>query len=209
MKKDGDGVHVTCPSLMDRVRPIYIPPELKKSQDKPVEEHMRGQLRSVIGSLALAWLARVCRPDLAYAVCRLQSSVHQASIGDVRFANKIIERAKGTKDKGITFPLKKVNLEDCMIVAIQDASHAADYDVSKTGAKLGYRSQSGRLLCIASEDFREQKSGQLALVEWHSTVLKRVCRSTLQAETLSLLAGGEEAEHLRLVLYSLKELDHG
>ena len=121
---------------MDRVRPIYIPPELKKTQEKPVEEHMRGQLRSVIGSLA--WLARVCRPDLAYAVCRLQSSVHQASIGDVRFANKIIELTKGTKDKGITFPLKKVNPEDCMIVAIQDASHAADYDVSKTGVKLGY-----------------------------------------------------------------------
>jgi hypothetical protein len=35
-----------------------------------------------------------------------------------------------------------------------------------------------------------------------------VCRSTLQAETLSLLLGSEEADHLRFVLYSIKDPNH-
>jgi len=35
-------------------------------------------------------------------------------------------------------------------------------------------------------------------------VIKRVCRSTLQAETLSLLLGSEEADHLRNVCHGLQ-----
>lgn len=40
---------------------------------------------------------------------------------------------------------------------------------------------------------------------WHSTALKHVSRSTLQAETLSLLLGSEEADHLRFVFYGIKD----
>jgi hypothetical protein len=58
---------------------------------------------------------------------------------------------------------------------------------------------------LAAPDFREKQQGHLLLLEWHSTILKRVCRSTLQAETLSLLLGSEEAEHLRVVLYAIKD----
>eukprot|EP00435_Cladocopium_sp_Y103_P070581 s840_g35.t1 len=201
--KDSTGVHITCPSLMDRVRPIFLTPEQKKSGNKEVDEKLRGQLRSVIGSLA--WYARVCRPDLSYAVCKLQSSVHAATINDVKYANKVIELAKRDQNKGISYPCGTMKFEEAMIVAIQDASHAADYDTSESGQKLGHRSQSGRLLCLAAPDFREKQQGQLLLLEWHSTIIKRVCRSTLQAETLSLLLGSEEAEHLRMVLYATKD----
>ena len=201
--KDNKGVTVTCPHLTDRIRPIYLQPEQKKRANEMVDEKMRTQLRSVIGSLA--WLARVCRPDLAYAVCRLQSSVHAATYSDIKFSKQIVQIAKQSKDKGVTYPLKALDFEKLMVVAIQDASHAADYDTSGSGAKLGHRSQSGRLLCIADEEFKNSGKGHMYLIEWHSTVLKRVCRSTLQAETLSLLAGSEEAEHLRCILYSFKE----
>ena len=45
------------------------------------------------------------------------------------------------------------------------------------------------------------------LVEWHSNTIKRVCRSTLQAETLSLLQGSEESDHLRFVIHGFTN-DH-
>ena len=96
--KDERGAHITCPSLMDRVRMIHLTPEGRKKPDMPVSEKLRGQLRGVIGSLA--WLARVCRPDLSYAVCKLQSSVHTANINDVKYANKIVELAKRDPNKG-------------------------------------------------------------------------------------------------------------
>ena len=35
-------------------------------------------------------------------------------------------------------------------------------------------------------------TGHIHLLEWKSQVIRRVCRSTLQAESLSMLAGYEE-----------------
>ena len=61
----------------------------------------------------------------------------------------------------------------------------------------------GRLLCLAHRDSQQSKCGALMLLECHSTVIKRVCRSTLQLETLSLLAGAEESDHLRFILHGM------
>ena len=201
VSKTPDGVSITCPNLTDRVKPIYLKAEDRKNPTKPVTEEIRGQLRSIIGSLA--WLARVCRPDLAYAVCRMQSTVHCAVMDDVRYANTIVKFAQRTKDKGLFYPSKCFEFENLMLVAVQDASHAADFDVSSSGNKMGHRSQSGRILFLADKDFKVTRRGVLLPVEWHSTVLKRVCRSTLQAETLSLLHGSEEADHYRYSVYGM------
>lgn len=47
------------------------------------------------------------------------------------------------------------------------------------------------------------------LLDWHSVTIKRVCRSTLQAEAMSLISGLEEAEHVRMVLHGLCHHHHG
>eukprot|EP00435_Cladocopium_sp_Y103_P066563 s466_g28.t2 len=178
--KDETGVHVTCPSLIDRVKPIYMGVQERKNKLGAVTESYRQQLRSVIGSLA--WLSRVCRPDLAYGVSYLQSRVTQATYGDVSFANKLISIARSSKDTGLHYPLKTFNFEQAMIVGMQDASFA--------------------------NDATDTKKGPMLLVDWHSTTVKRVCRSTLQAETMSLLSGMEEGEHLRMVLHGLLRDHH-
>ena len=46
-------------------------------------------------------------------------------------------------------------------------------------------------------------------ISWSSNTIKRVCRSTLQAETLSLQLGSEECEHLRQCFYYMKNLSSG
>ena len=202
VKKDEKGIHVSCPSLIDRVKPVYLSADQRKQKEAKVPEEIRAQLRSIIGSLA--WLVRVCRPDLAYAVSKLQSDVHQATFGDVQFANSVVK----SKMVGITYPLMAFKFEEAMLVGIQDASFSNDHEVSKGGVKMGNRSQSGRLLCLGPPGFKEEKAGQVMLIEWHSTTLKRVCRSTMQAETLSLLHGCEEGEHLRLVFHGLWNEHH-
>jgi hypothetical protein len=73
-----------------------------------------------------------------------------------------------------------------MIVAIQDASHANAFDQSASGTRMGYCSQSGRVLCLTDKSIKN-----------------RVSRSTLQSETLSLVLGSEEEDHLRYVLHGL------
>lgn len=202
VRKDENGIHITCPSLIDRVKPVTLTTEQRKKKEEGVTEAVRGQLRSIIGSLA--WLARVCRPDLAYAVSKMQASVHHATYEDVMFANGIVKIARGTKEVGLHYPLKPFVFENAMVIGIQDASFSNDSAVQESGKKLGHRSQSGRLLCLADASFRDKQQGHLLLLDWHSTTLKRVCRSTMQAETLSLMHGSEETEHFRLVLHGLR-----
>eukprot|EP00435_Cladocopium_sp_Y103_P018811 s2728_g4.t1 len=204
--KDAHGVHVTCPSLIDRVKPIYMSTEERKNKKGSVSEHHRQQLRSVVGSLA--WLTRVCRPDLAYSVNYLQSQMAQATYEDIAFANKIIAVARNSKDKGLHYPVKLFEFEQAVIVGIQDASFANDSEVNEAGKKSGFRSQSGRLVCLAGPTFKDTKQGNLLILDWHSTTIKRVCRSTLQAETMSLLSGLEECEHVRMVLHGLHREHH-
>ena len=160
----------------------------------------------MIGSLA--WLARVCRPDLAYSVNYLQSRISQATYGDLAFANKVIAIARASKNIGLHYPLKAFDFDKAAIVGLQDASFANDAEVNEAGKTSGFRSQSGRLLCLSGPDFKTSCQGPLLLLDWHSTTVKRVCRSTLQAETLSLLAGMEECEHLRMVLHGLRREHH-
>ena len=96
--KDAGGIRITCPSLIDRVRPIYLSAAERKRKEEKVTEVHRQQLRSIIGSLA--WLARVCRPDLSYAVSKLQSNVRTATYHDVQYANTVISIAHKTKNEG-------------------------------------------------------------------------------------------------------------
>ena len=124
IKTDSSGVHATCPSLIDRVKPIYLSVEQRKNKDGKVTEEVKGQLRSVIGSLA--WLARVCRPDMSCGVSRLQSAVSEAKYSDVIFANSLVNVARNSTEEGIAYPLKSFRFEEAKIIAMQDASHAND-----------------------------------------------------------------------------------
>ena len=120
----------------------YLTADQRKDKDGKVTEEVRGQLRSVIGSLA--WLVRVCRPDLAYAISKMQADVHQATYKDVVFANGILNLARKSKHVGVTYPLKAFKFEEAMIVGVSDASFSNDFDVSESGEKMGFRSQSGK-----------------------------------------------------------------
>ena len=45
--KDEKGIHVTCPNLIDRVKPIYMGTEGRKNKQGLITEPYRQQLRSV------------------------------------------------------------------------------------------------------------------------------------------------------------------
>ena len=201
IRQTDQGILVNCPDLITRVRPIQMEARRRNQAGDVATEAERGQLRSVVGSLN--WLVRVCRPDLAYSVARLQTSMCKPSAQDLKEANNLIQYVNKTKDKGLFYPAKAINFDDAMIMAIQDASYAADYDQSISGLKMGHRSQSGRMLCLTDKKYECEMTGHLYMIEWHSTVIRRVCRSTLQAEALSLQLGAMEADHARAVIHGL------
>ena len=112
-------VTVTCPNLIDRVKPVYVSAEDKTNKDRRVGDEVQGQLRSVIGPLA--WLVRVCRPDLAYGVSKLQPRAHEATYEDVKYANTLISVAQKTKQTGLRYPAGCIKFEEAVIVGFQNA----------------------------------------------------------------------------------------
>ncbi len=204
ISRTADGITVTCPNVLDRVKNIYISPERRQLRGEGATAHEISQLRSVVGSLS--WYSRVCRPDLAFPVNQLQSAQQKARIDDLIAANKLLAVALRTKEAGVFYPAGVMDFNKAMILSVTDASHGASFDVDENGNQCGHRSQSGRLLALVDEGFADTGRGKVHLLQWSSSVLRRVCRSTLQAETLSLQLGSEDAEHLRQMFFVMKNL---
>ena len=196
-----NGIKVTCPNTAAKVRPIHLDGRRRKQRDSPATSQEL-TLRSVLGSLN--WVGRVCRPDISYELSAPQALQKQANVQDLLDCNKLLRYVQETPDVGLFFKYNAVNLENAVLLSITDASYAADNDVAADGRPLGNRSHSGRLLCLADPSFLEKGEGDVYVLLHHSNVLRRVCRSTLQAETLSMVSGMEEAEHFRAVIYGMK-----
>ena len=199
------GIKVTCPNVLDRTKPIHIAPERKRNLAEMATPSEISQLRSVVGSLS--WLGRVCRPVICFAVSQLQAVQQKAQVRHLVEANKVLSHAMKDRSKGIFYPFSAMKFEDAILVSVNDASHAASYEGLPNGAVAGHRSQSGRILLLASEEFVISSKGKVYPLEWHSNTIKRVCRSTLQAEALSLQLGSEETEHVRQVMFVIKNHD--
>ena len=113
------------------------------------------------------------------------------------------------REKGIYYPKNAMVLENAIITSVTDASFGQSVTADVKGNPAGHRSQTGRILLLTSEEFESTGTGVAHPLEWRSDTIKRVCRSTLQAETMSLQLGSEEAEHLRHVLFTVKNLSAG
>ena len=197
-----EGIRVTCPNTAAKVRPVHLAQQRRAQKDHPATDQEINQLRSVLGSLN--WVARVCRPDISYELSVLQSVQKKAVVQDLLDCNRLLRYVQESPEVGLFFPYEALDFDKATILSITDASYAANFDTGKDGEPLGNRSQSGRILCLVSPDFMDSGKGKAYPLEYHSNVIRRVCRSTLQAETLSMVQGYEEAEHLRTVLFALR-----
>ena len=92
-----------------------------------------------------------------------------------------------------------LNWDNLLIVAMADASHSNEFEVVGTHTEA-YRSQSGRILMLASKDILNGDDLKYHMMNWSSTIIRRVSRSTMQAETYSMSNMVEEADKFRAKL---------
>ena len=166
----------------------------RKATEKATEREVTS-LRSVVGSLA--WVARYARPDLCYRVNCLQRACSRATVGDLRDANRVVDLAKADIDVKLHYEAGVCCWDNVSLVSFSDASFAQEE---------GFRSQQGRLhyLCDASEvDTNEHHAH---IISYASTTIKRVCRSTLQAETYGMQSAVEAGDRLRAIICEVKGL---
>ena len=132
-------------------------------------------LRSLIGQLN--WISNHSRPDLSYDVLQLSNRLKDATVSDIIVANKVISKLQ-SRDCSLIFP-RLENLKDANLVLFNDASYANLPD--------GFSSCGGRIMFLVGKD------NKCCPVTWSSTKIKRVVKSSLSAEAMSLVDGIDAA----------------
>ena len=94
---------------------------------------------------------------------------------------------------------------DAQIYVFSDASRAGELDIG-AGDLEPMRSQSGRIIALGPPGAVQSGSATtLHLLDWTSSVIRRVCRSTLQAEAYALTSAVELANQVRCLLYEMEQ----
>ena len=188
-------IKATCKDTTEKLEKIKYRTQVKK--ETLANDGEKAQLRSVVGSLA--WIARQARPDLSYKVSKLQSRCNRATMKDLVYANQAVDEAKEHSNNGITFKSDAIDWKTCIIVTVSDASWSNEEELSKKELKK-YKSQRARMTILANPDFLEKKGSAFHVLSWQSTIIRRVCRNTLQAETYGVSFAIEEGIRVRGVL---------
>ena len=201
VEQDADfNIKITCRSSTMKIQKAQIPSG--RSIAEPLNDEDKTSMKSIAGSLA--WIARQCRPDLAYRVSRVQAASSNGCVADLKEANKHVDYAVSTSSRGLTFRSGVLSWDfslDAMITCvITDASHAnesEDMIVNGKVSKEPHRSQGGKIIALGTSSLSNSEEGGIHVIAFSSTVVRRVCRSTMQAEAYSLQAGIEEGDRIR------------
>ena len=188
VKETDAGTTVSQDFYISTLVEIHITSSRKMRKHDALTKDEEKQLRAVIGQLN--WIATQSRPDLSFQVLELSTVNKFAKVEHLIQANKLIKKLKSEPCK-IFFP-RLGNLKNLEILLYNDASYANLPD--------GTSSTGGRIVWLRGEN------GNCCPISWSSTKIKRVVRSTLAAEALSLAEGCESAF---LVGSLLTELIHG
>lgn len=175
-------------------KPAHVDRERMRQPTDHASSQEQSQMRAVLGSIG--WVARPGRPELSYVCFALQGKQSSPTVVGLKATNKLLSAAQKTSKNGIRFVKGKFNFEEAVLLSVTDASHAAELIVDENGNKQGHKSQGGRFLLLADH---------MPQLDHETWCQKRVCRSTLQAEVLSSMHGSEEAERIRMILYSLRQ----
>ena len=198
-------IHVSCADTTRAIKKIPIAP--RRRPGDPLTDSEKTQLKSVAGSLA--WVSRQCRPDLAYRVAKIQTASNKGTVADLRQANKSIEYAQDTYQRGLVFKSGVLDWETpggLVQVVVTDASHANEEEEMLVNGMVsieGHRSQGARMVFLASPDIWDGNKGFVHPIAWASNVVRRVCRSTIQAEAYTLQSGVEDGDVIRAAVTDL------
>ena len=145
-----------------------LPVEQKKiSGDKYriLTELEQRDFRGIVGKLN--WIASRTDPTISFDVCQLSTKLQQATVADYHYSMKVTQKAKNEKI------LRYGTLQPpVFLLAYSDASYANLPDGS---------SQGGYIVFLADNQ------GNISPITWASRKLRRVCRSTITAETMAML----------------------
>ncbi len=191
-------VHVSQADASHALEFIQVDRIRRRQLSAALREDEKQELRRAVGSLG--WIARQSRPDLLASVSLLAQSLGDPRVDHLVQANRIIKACKETVDRGLDFLAGSLayNPAEEKLFCCSDASFG-NGDDTEYGEKT--RSQMGYVVGLRGTDDRFHP------LEFASGKIRRVCRSTMAAESNALLEGAEAAEYINQVLYLIDHPD--
>lgn len=183
-------VQIQMDEYGDRLVP---PPTRPADQRHPLQPNEKKWIGTLCGQLN--WMARQCRADLAFGVSRIQQLAGVDDPAALTELKILVERAK--ENVIIQYVHLGCSLDEAIVVGASDASFA--------GMPRG-RSQGGFALAFANPKILHGEA-PLAIVAYHSGLLKRVVRSSLAAEISQAAHTLEEMDFLRAFTAELTKKD--
>jgi len=157
-------------------------------KETPLSDEEKSKLKSVSGQIS--WVTGQTRPDIAFDCCQIANAGKNASIGDLRYANKTINKLKTQDVKIVTPAFKEIEKSD--IVCFSDATHASLRCGSSQGAHIIFLKENEKVIPIA----------------WQSKKLQRVTKSPLASETLALSEGVDASHFVAAIFKEIFCLSH-
>lgn len=158
----------------------------------------------VIGSRA--WVARSCGPDISYRVFFLQTACKAPTAMHLQEANKVVRCVKGTFEMRFMYK-SRLDWNTCVLAVVGDASHANDWEyLEECGVMQPYRSQGVRSIFEAEAQIRSEERSRVHVLSFSSTVIRRLCKSTVQPETYDLHNCAESADIVRAAIVDAQGL---
>ena len=178
VSQDSDcSIHVNQTSYSDAIKPVLLTKERMSDNQARLSNEETTMLRGVLGQLN--WVANMTRPDLSYTVSALSSNITQATIADIKTANKAV---KVVRDSSTQMLFPSLNPETVRVTVHTDASFNNHDNGGSQGGQIVFISDGQNNCCPIS---------------WRSNRVRRVARSTLAAETLSFADGMDTAQYVR------------
>ena len=163
------------------LKPISLSRQRASKTTSELSEREKQEFRCALGQLN--WIATSSRPDIAFDVCQLSVIFSKATIGDVLVLNKLIRKVNAV-DLTLYFP-QMSSLEKCTLECYTDASFA---NLADCGSQGGYII------------FLRDERGKRCPIAWQSRKIRRVVKSTLDAETLALVEGAEVCFYIQRIV---------
>ena len=140
-------------------------------------------LRSSIGSLR--WLADQTRPDCAIACLVLNTKQLAPTWREVKLFNATVDKIKRQE---IEILYKKLEPSKWFVTVFCDASH---------NSICNGQGSVGAYIIFLSNGYEQGERKLANLLAWRSTKIRRICRSSTEAETLILSQALEEGDLIR------------
>ena len=181
MQQTEHGITINQQKYADEISCVKLGPGRRQQKTAELNQKEIKEYQSLLGQLS--WVANQTRPDLKFSVLEASLFSKHPTVEDLLNLNKAVKKLQDYECK--LFLPKLDREKELKIIVFSDASHA----------NLADKCSSGRGHVTFLSD-----SVNSCVISWASNKIKRVVKSTLAAEGLSLLEALEEAIYLRVLL---------